>query len=418
VEVKLMKNRVVITGLGCVTPIGIGKEEFWNSLKNGVVGIDKITKFDASEYPTQIAAEVKNFNPEEYINKKDAKRMDEFTQYAVASSKMAMDDSGLDLDKINKQRFGVIIGSGIGGVGTLEAQHKVLLEKGPKRISPFFIPMMIGNMASGQVSIMFGAQGPNTTVVTACASGTHSIGDAFKIIQRGDADIMIGGGSEHGITPLSMAGFCNMKAMSTRNDDPKTASRPFDKDRDGFVMGEGAGVVILEELEHALNRGAHIYAEVVGYGLTADAYHMTTPAEGGEGAARSMAMALKDGNIPLNEVDYINAHGTSTPYNDRLETQAIKSVFGDDAYKLCVSSTKSMTGHLLGAAGAVEAIACAMAIEQSFIPPTVNVQEQDPDLDLDYVLHKGKEREVRYALSNSLGFGGHNGTLAFKKFEK
>lgn len=412
-----MKNRVVITGLGCVTPIGIGKENFWSNIKNGVCGIDKITRFDSSTFQTQIAGEVKDFNPEEYINKKELKRMDRFTHFAIASAKMAVEDAKLDIDTVDKEKMGVIIGSGIGGVETIEEQHKALLDKGNKRVSPFFVPMMIGNMAAGQVSIMLGAKGPNTNVSTACASGSHSIGDAFKIIQRGDATIMVAGGSEAGVTPLSFAGFCNMKAMSTRNDDPKTASRPFDKDRDGFVMGEGAGILILEELEHALNRGANIYAEVVGYGATADAYHMTTPAENGEGAARSIKMAIEDGNIPLNEVDYINAHGTSTPYNDRLETMAIKSVFEDNAYNLCVSSTKSMTGHLLGAAGAVEAVVCAMSIADNYVPPTINVQNIDEELDLDYVLNHGKERNIRYALSNSLGFGGHNATLAFKKYQ-
>lgn len=411
-----MKKRVVITGLGCVTPVGIGKEEFWNNIKSGVCGVDTVTNFDASTFQTQVAAEVKNFNAEEYINKKELKRLDKFTQYAIASAKMAVEDANLDLEQIDKERMGVIIGTGIGGVATIEQQHKILLEKGNKRVSPFFVPMMIGNMAAGQVSIFLGAKGPNTNVCTACASGTHSIGDAYKTIQRGDASIMVAGGAEAGVTALSFAGFCNMKAMSTRNDDPKTASRPFDKNRDGFVMGEGAGIVILEDLEHALSRGAKIYAEVVGYGLTADAYHMTTPAENGEGATRAMQMALKDGNVPLNEVDYINAHGTSTPYNDRLETIAIKNVFEDHAYNLCVSSTKSMTGHLLGAAGAIEAVVCAMSIEDSFVPPTINVQDVDEELDLDYVLDNGRKKEVRYAMSNSLGFGGHNATLVLKKY--
>ena len=412
-----MKKRVVITGLGCVTPVGTGKDTFWDNIKNGVCGIDKITRFDASSFQTQIAGEVKDFNPEDYINKKELKRMDRFSHFAIASADMAVKDSNLDLESLDKEQMGVIIGSGIGGVETIEEQHKILLGKGNKRVSPFFVPMMIANMAAGQVSIMLGAKGPNTNVSTACASGSHAIGDAFKVIQRGDATIMVAGGSEAGVTPLSFAGFCNMKAMSTRNDDPSTASRPFDKDRDGFVMGEGAGIVILEELEHALKRGAKIYAEVVGYGATADAYHMTTPAENGEGASRSIKMAMRDGNIPLNEVDYINAHGTSTYYNDKFETMAIKDVFKEHAYNLCVSSTKSMTGHLLGAAGAVEAIVCAMSIYDGFVPPTINVQNVDEELDLDYVINKGKEKIVRYALSNSLGFGGHNATLAFKKYE-
>lgn len=411
-----MKKRVVITGLGCVTPIGNNKEDFWKNIKAGICGIDTVTRFDASTFQTQIAGEVKDFNPEEYINKKEIKRLDKFTQYAIAASKMAVEDSKLNLDSINKDRMGVIIGTGIGGVETIEQQHKTLLEKGNKRVSPFLVPMMIGNMASGQVSIFLGAKGPNTNVCTACASGTHSIGDAFKIVQRGDADIMVAGGSEAPITPLAFAGFCNMKAMSTRNDDPKTASRPFDKDRDGFIMGEGSGVLILEELEHALKRNANIYAEIVGYGLTADAYHMTTPAENGEGAARSMEMALKDGDVPIEEVDYINAHGTSTYYNDKLETQAIKTVFKEKAYDLCVSSTKSMTGHLLGAAGGIEAVVCAMSIKDNFIPPTINVQNLDEELDLDYVLNKGRDKKVRYALSNSLGFGGHNASIVLKKY--
>ncbi|WP_107572359.1 beta-ketoacyl-ACP synthase II [Clostridioides difficile] len=411
-----MNKRVVITGLGCVTPLGTGREEFWSNIKAGVSGIDKITNFDASTYQTQIAGEVKNFHPEEYISKKELKRLDKFAQFAVVSAKLAVEDANLDLDKVDRERFGVIIGSGIGGVEAIETQHKILLEKGNKRVSSLFVPMMIGNMAAGQVSIFLGAKGPNTNVCTACASGTHSIGDAFKVIQRGDADIMVAGGSEAAVTGLAFAGFCNMKAMSTRNDDPKTASRPFDKDRDGFVMGEGAGIVILEDLEHALARGAKIYAEVVGYGLTADAYHMTTPAENGEGAARSMNMALKDGNVPLEEVDYINAHGTSTYYNDLYETMAIKTVFGEKAYDLCVSSTKSMTGHLLGASGAIEAVVCAMSIEDSFVPPTINIQEVGEDLDLDYVSNQGKEKNIRYALSNSLGFGGHNATIVLKKY--
>ncbi|WP_024620723.1 beta-ketoacyl-ACP synthase II [Metaclostridioides mangenotii] len=409
-------RRVVITGLGCVTPVGNDKDEFWKNIKSGVSGIDTITKFDASTYQTQIAGEVKNFDPEQFISKKEVKRVDRFTQYAIASAKMAVEDSKLDLEKIDQYRFGVIIGSGIGGVETIETQHKIMLEKGNKRVSPFFVPMMIGNMAAGQVSIFLGAKGPNTNVCTACSSGTHSIGDAFKIIQRGDADLMVSGGSEACVTGLAFSGFCNMKAMSVRNDDPKAASRPFDKDRDGFVMGEGAGILILEELDHALNRGAKIYAEVVGYGSTADAYHITTPAENGEGAARSMKMAMKDGNIDIGDVDYINAHGTSTPYNDKFETMAIKSVFGDKAYDLCVSSTKSMTGHLLGASGAIEAVICALSIDEGYVPPTINLDNQDEELDLDYVANVGREKEVTYALSNSLGFGGHNATLAFKKY--
>ncbi|SCI74137.1 3-oxoacyl-[acyl-carrier-protein] synthase 2 [uncultured Clostridium sp.] len=412
-----MRKRVVITGLGCVTPVGTGKDEFWNNIKNGICGINKITRFDSSSFQTQIAGEVKDFNPEDYMNKKESKRMDRFTHFAIASASLAVKDANLDIDLLDREKVGVIIGSGIGGVETIEEQHKILLEKGNKRVSPFFVPMMISNMAAGQVSIMLGAKGPNTNVSTACASGSHAIGDAFKIVQRGDATIMVAGGSEAGITPLSFAGFCNMKAMSTRNDSPENASRPFDKDRDGFVMGEGAGIVILEELEHALKRGAKIYAEVVGYGLTADAHHMTTPAENGEGASRAINMAINDGNIPLSEVDYINAHGTSTYYNDKFETMAIKDVFKEHSYDLCVSSTKSMTGHLLGAAGAIEAIVCVMSIYDGYVPPTINVENVDEELDLDYVINKGREKNVRYALSNSLGFGGHNATLAFKKYD-
>lgn len=409
-------RRVVVTGLGCVSPIGIGKEALWNSLKEGKSGIDKITRFDASEFTTQIAAEAKEFNPEDFIEKREAKKMDRFSQFAVASAKMALEDAKILDGAYDPLKTGVIIGSGIGGIETFEEQHQKYLEKGPKRISPFFIPMMIVNMAAGQIAINFNAKGYNTTVATACASSTHAIGEAFKVIQRGDADVMISGGAEAPLTPAALGGFCSLKAMSTRNDDPKTASRPFDKDRDGFVMGEGSAILILEELEHALNRNAKIYGEIVGYGATCDAYHITAPAEGGEGAARAIEMAIADGKIDLSEVDYINAHGTSTPYNDKFETMAIKSVFKERAKDLMVSSTKSMTGHLLGAAGALEALICLMAIDQEFVPPTMNIENQDSELDLDYVPNQGRNAKVRYALSNSLGFGGHNGTLAFKKY--
>lgn len=412
-----MNKRVVVTGIGAVTPIGIGREAYWQALKSGVVGIDYISKFDTTEYATKIAAEVKNFEPGDYMAKKEAKRMDRFTQFAVAASQLAIQDSGLNLESIDADRFGVVIGSGIGGLETLEDEHQKLMEKGPGRISPFLIPMMISNMASGQVSMSFNAKGPNYSVVTACASGTNAIGEAYKLIQRGDADLMLGGGTEASITQLGMAGFCSMKAMSTRNDDPKTASRPFDKDRDGFVMGEGAGVLVLESLEHALARNAVIYGEVVGFGSSADAYHITSPAPGGEGAARSMNMALRDAGIEAAQVDYVNAHGTSTPYNDRFETLAIKSVFGDHAKNLVVSSTKSMTGHLLGASGAVEAIACLMAINENFVHGTMGIQEIDPELDLNYLPNAGKEMNVNYALSNSLGFGGHNATLLLAKYK-
>lgn len=411
-----MNRRVVITGIGVISPIGNGKNNYWNALKNGVNGIDKITRFDASKYATQIAAEVKDFDPHDYIDKKEAKRMDRFTHFAVAASKMAIEDSEINLSEIDKNRFGVVLGTGVGGIETLEIEHQKLMNKGPRRVSPFFVPMMISNIGAGYISMKFEAKGPNTTTVTACASSTHAIGDAFKIIQRGDADIMIAGGSEAAITPLAMAGFCTMKAMSTRNDNPKIASRPFDRDRDGFVMGEGSGIIIMEELEHALKRNAKIYGEIVGYGMSADAYHITAPAPGGEGAARAMMNALNDANIKPEDMDYINAHGTSTPYNDKFETMAIKSVFAEHAYKLSVSSTKSMTGHLLGAAGSIEAIVCILAIKEDFIPPTINLTNPDPELDLDYVPNKGKNKKVNYALSNSLGFGGHNASLIFKKY--
>ncbi len=412
-----MKKRVVVTGLGAVTPIGIGKDEFWQALLAGKSGIGKITRFDASEYTTQIAGEVKDFDPTKYIDKKEAKRMDPFTQFAVAASKMAFEDSGIDLESEDRTRIGTMIGTGIGGMDTLNEQYHNLFDKGPNRISPFFIPMMIGNMAAGQTSITFGLQGPCSCVMTACATGTNAIGDAFKIIQRGDADVMVAGGTEAAISPIAVAGFCSMKALSTRNDEPEKASRPFDKDRNGFVMGEGAGVVILESLEHAIARGAHIYAEIVGYGSNADAYHITAPAPEGAQAAKCMAMALKDGGIEAEAVDYINAHGTSTPLNDKNETLAIKSLFGEHAYKLAVSSIKSMTGHLLGAAGGIECIATVLTLENDMIPPTINCDEPDEEMDLDYVPHTSRKQVVNVALSNSLGFGGHNATILLKKFK-
>lgn len=411
-----MKKRVVVTGIGAVTPIGIGKTAYWQALKDGVVGIDYITKFDTTDYATKIAAEVKSFEPGDYMAKKEAKRMDRFTQFAVAASQLAVEDSGLNLEGIDAERFGVVIGSGIGGLETLEDEHQKLMEKGPGRISPFLIPMMISNMASGQVSMSFNAKGPNYSVVTACASGTNALGEAYKLIQRGDADIMLSGGSESSITRLGMAGFCSMKAMSTRNEDPKTACRPFDQDRDGFVMGEGAGVLVLESLEHALSRNATIYGEIVGFGSSADAYHITSPAPEGEGAARSMRMAIKDAGIEAKDITYVNAHGTSTPYNDKFETLAIKTVFGEHAKSIAVSSTKSMTGHLLGASGAVEAIACLMAVHEGYVHGTMGMQTQDPELDLNYLPNAGKEMSVDYALSNSLGFGGHNATLVIAKY--
>ncbi len=412
-----MKKRVVVTGLGAITPIGIGKDEFWQSLLAGKSGIGKITHFDASEYTTQIAGEVKDFDPAKYIDKKEAKRMDPFTQFAVAASKMAFEDSGINLETEDRTRIGTMIGTGIGGMDTLNEQYKNLFDKGPNRISPFFIPMMIGNMAAGQTSITFGLQGPCSCITTACATGTNAIGDAFKVIQRGDADVMVAGGTEAAISPIAVAGFCSMKALSTRNDEPEKASRPFDKDRNGFVMGEGAGVVILESLEHAVARGAHIYAEVIGYGFNADAYHITAPAPEGAQAAKCMEMALKDAGIAPEAVDYINAHGTSTPLNDKNETLAIKSLFGEHAYKLAVSSIKSMTGHLLGAAGGIECIATVLTLENDMIPPTINCDAPDEEMDLDYVPHTSRKQVVNVALSNSLGFGGHNATILLKKFE-
>lgn len=412
-----MTRRVVVTGIGAVTPIGIGVEAYFNGLKEGKIGIDHVTHFDATEFSTRIAGEVKDFNPELYIAKKEVKRMDRFSQFAIAAAKEAFQDSGIDMETVDATRFGVCIGSGVGGLGTLEEQHIKMVEKGPSRVSPFLIPMMIVNIASGNIAIELGAKGPNTTVVTACASGTNAIGDAYKLIQRGDVDLMYTGGAEASITPLGMAGFCSLKAMSTRNDDPKTASRPFDKDRDGFVMGEGSGMLILEELEHAKKRGAKIYAEIAGFGQSCDAYHITSPAPDGEGASRSMKMALADAGVSPEAIDYVNAHGTSTPYNDKFETMAIKTVFGEHAYKLAVNSTKSMTGHLLGASGAIEALACVMSIQEQFVHGTMGHVETDPELDLNYLPNKGVSTKVDYALSNSLGFGGHNATLILKKYQ-
>ena len=411
-----MNKRVVITGVGAVSPVGIGKEEFWSSLMQGKSGIGPITRFDPSEYATKIAGEVKDFDYSLYIDKKEGKRMDRFAHFAVAAAKLAIEDAKLDLEQENKDRIGTCIGSGIGGVETLHDQYKTLFEKGPNRVSPFFVPMMISNMAAGQVSITFGLNGPNTAIVTACASGTNSIGDAFKIIQRGDADVMVAGGTEAAVSPIACAGFCSMKAMSTRNEEPTKASTPFDKSRDGFVMGEGSGIVVLESLEHALARGAHIYAEVIGYGTNADAYHITAPAPDGQKAMECMQLAIEDAGVKPEEVDYINAHGTSTPMNDLNETIAVKKLFGDHAYKLAISSTKSMTGHLLGAAGGIEAIICALAIERSEIPPTINYETPDEGLDLDYVPNVGRKADVNMALSNSFGFGGHNATLLIKKY--
>lgn len=412
-----VKRRVVITGLGAITPIGTGADAFWRALTSGKSGIGPITKFDASEYTTRIAGEVKDFDATNYIDKKEAKRMDRFTQFAVAATKMALEDAGLNLEREDRTRIGTFIGTGIGGMETLHEQFRILFEKGPSRLSPFFVPMMIANMAAGQTSITFGLQGPSACVVTACATGTNSIGDAFRVIQRGDADAMVAGGTEAAIVPAAVGGFCSMKALSTRNDEPTRASRPFDRDRDGFVMGEGCGIVILEALEHAQRRGARIYGEIIGYGSNADAYHITAPAPEGTIQARCMELALKDAGVSPDAVDYINAHGTATPLNDKNETMAIKALFGEHAYKLAVSSNKSMIGHLLGAAGAVELIATVLTIMHGIIPPTINLETPDPELDLDYVPNVARRQDVRVALSNSFGFGGHNATLLVKKYE-
>jgi len=410
--------RVVVTGVGALTPVGNTADELWSALIQGRSGIGPITKFDSTGYPTRIAGEVKNFDPLVYVDKKEARRLDPYLQYAVASAVMAVEDAALDTGKVAGERFGVLIGSGIGGITTLLETHKTLLEKGPDRVSPFFVPMMIVNMASGLVSMRFGAKGPNSAVVTACATGNHAIGDSFKVIQRGDADVMIAGGAEAIIVPLTIAGFCSMKAMSTHNDEPTKAMRPFDANRDGFVCGEGAGVVVLESLEHALRRDARIYAEIIGYGLTGDAHHMTAPDPEGDGAARAMAASLRDAGVDVSAVGYVNAHGTSTPYNDKFETIAIKRVFGDHARRLAVSSTKSMTGHMLGAAGGVEAIATSLALHHGVLPPTINCETPDPDCDLDYVPNQARKQQVEIAISNAFGFGGTNATLAFRAYSK
>jgi len=409
-------RRVVITGVGAVSPLGVGNGANWDALTSGRSGIGPITRFDPSGIPVKIAGEVKNFNAEDFFEKKEVKKMDLFIQYAMAAAHYAMTDSGLVIDEGNADRVGVLVGSGLGGLPAIEKYHVAQMEGGIKKISPFFIPMLIINLAPGQISIKYGAKGPNISSVSACATGTHSIGDAYHIIKRGDADAMIAGGTESTVTPLAIGGFAVMKALSdSRNDTPEKASRPFDKDRDGFVLSEGAGIVIMEEYEAARKRGARIYAEVVGYGLTADAYHMTAPSSGGEGAARCMAMALKNAGVNPDQVNYINAHGTSTPFNDLNETLAIKSVFGDHVKKLMVSSTKSMTGHMLGAAGAVESVICCMAIDRGVVPPTINYETPDPECDLDYVPNSARNATIEYAMSNSLGFGGTNATLLFRK---
>jgi 3-oxoacyl-[acyl-carrier-protein] synthase II len=410
------KRRVVITGVGAVTPVGNTADEFWAALIAGRSGIGPVTRFDATGYATRIAGELKGFDPLKYIDKKDDRKFDLFLKYAVACAVMAVEDAGLKTDRVDGTRFGVLVGSGIGGIETLLDNYETLRTKGPDRVSPFFIPMIIVNMASGVISMRFGARGPNSSVVTACASGNHAIGDATRIIQHGDADVMIAGGSEAIIIPLTIAGFCQMKAMSTRNDDPTRASRPFDAERDGFVCGEGGGLVVLESLEHARRRDARIYAEMVGYGMTGDAHHMTAPDPEGDGAARAMAAALRDAALEPSAVGYINAHGTSTPYNDKFETMAIKRVFGDHAKKLAVSSTKSMTGHLLGAAGGIEAIATAFALHHGILPPTMNYERPDPECDLDYIPNQARKVDVEVALSNAFGFGGTNATLVFRKY--
>ncbi|MGD0486851.1 MAG: beta-ketoacyl-ACP synthase II [Syntrophorhabdales bacterium] len=411
-----MKRRVVITGFGLTTPLGVGCDDVWRRILNGESGIGPITRFDASAHDTRIAGEVKNFSPEEYVSVREVRRMDLFILYALAATRFAVERAGLDMTKEDPERVGVIVGTGLGGLPTLEKYHSILLEKGPGRISPFFIPMLIANEAPGNIAIQYGIKGPNLSIVTACATGAHSIGDAFRVIQYGDADVMVAGGTEANLTPLSVGGFNALKALSTRNDAPEKASRPFDKERDGFVIGEGAGIVILEELEHARMRRATIYAEVAGYGYNGDAYHITAPCPDGDGSMRCIRMALKDAGISPDEVDYINAHGTSTDLNDSSETLAIKGVFGERAYKIPVSSTKSMTGHLLGAAGAVEAIFITLAIRDQVCPPTINYEYPDPVCDLDYVPNTAREHAIDVAISNSFGFGGTNAVLVFKRF--
>jgi 3-oxoacyl-[acyl-carrier-protein] synthase II len=408
-------RRVVVTGVGVVSPLGTGNQKNWDALISGESGIGLITRFDTTDYPVRIAGEVKDFVAEEFIEKKEIKKMDLFIQYALGAAHFAMEDSGLQITEENAERVGVLVGAGLGGLPSIERYHTALLEGGYRKISPFFIPMLIINLAPGHISIRYGAKGPNISSVSACATSTHSIGDAYQIIRRGDADAMIAGGTESTVTPLGIGGFAVMKALSSRNDDPQAASRPFEKNRDGFVMGEGAGIVILEEYESAKKRGAKIYAEVVGYGLTGDAYHLTAPAPGGEGAARCLRMALKNAGINPEEVNYINAHGTSTPMNDLYETMAIKTVFGDYAKRLMVSSTKSMTGHALGAAGGLEAVYTLMAMDKGIVPPTINYEEPDPECDLDYVPNTARDARITVAFSNNFGFGGTNATLLFKK---
>lgn len=414
---NLDKKRVVITGMGAVTPLGNTLDDYWQGLLSGRNGIGPITAFDASQHACQIAGEVKDFDPLDYVDRKEAKRMDRFSQIAIAASKQALADARFDITNLNAEQVGVMIGTGVGGLKVMEDQQEIYLTRGPSRCSPFMVPMMIANMAAGLTAIHTGAKGPNSCPVTACAAGSNAIGDAFRLVQQGYAQAMICGGTESAVTPLAIAGFASARAVSTRNHEPSRASRPFDRDRDGFVLGEGSGILLIEELDHALSRGARIYAEIVGYGMTCDAYHMTAIVPGGEGAARAMQMALKDANLSPSQVTYINAHGTSTAVNDPNETQAIKTALGDHAYQLAVSSTKSMTGHLLGGAGGIEAVASAMAIAQGQIPPTVNLENPDLQCDLDYVPNQSRQQAVQVALSNSFGFGGHNVTLAFRKYD-
>lgn len=414
------KKRVVVTGLGNVTPVGNTVQDFWNSLLEGRSGVRRIQCFDPSKFSSQIGAEVLDFDPSKYLNPKEIRKTDRFVQLAIVASEHAVSDSKLDFSKVDQDRVGVMVGSGIGGLHTVESEHIKYLdrgpEKGPSKISPFLIPMLIVNMAAGQISIRFKAKGPNCCAVTACATGNHSIGNAFRVIQRGEANAMIAGGSEAAITIMGFGGFCSLRALSTRNDEPEKASRPFDKERDGFIMGEGAGIVILEELEHALKRNAPIYCEVIGYGMSGDAYHITAPDPEGKGAIRCMNLCIQDAGLKPEDVDYMNAHGTSTIYNDKIETLAMKKVFGEHAKKLAISSTKSVTGHLLGAAGGVETIACALALKHDIAPPTINLENPDPECDLDYIPNKPRKMKINIAMSNSLGFGGHNATLAFKKY--
>ncbi len=409
-------KRVVVTGMGAITPIGNTLSDYWNGLLNGKSGIDQITLFDASRHKSRIAGEVKGFNPQEYMTPKEAKHMDRFAQFAVAASKQAIADAKFEINDLNAEQVGVMIGTGVGGIKVLEDQQEIYLKRGPGRCSPFMVPMMIGNMAAGLTAIHTGAKGPNSCPVTACTSGSNAVGDAFRLIQRGYAQAMICGGTESPVTPLGLAGFASAKALSTRNDEPTRASRPFDRDRDGFVIGEGVGILLLEELEYAVSRGARIYGEIVGYGMTCDAYHMTAPSEGGEGATRAIQLAMKDGGLTPEEISYINAHGTSTSANDTTETKAIKKVLGKSAYQVAISSSKSMTGHLLGGSGGIEAVATVMAVAHDQIPPTINLDNPDPECDLDYVPHTSRSKIVEAALSNSFGFGGHNVTLAFKKY--